>query len=124
MAKGIRLPTRTKAGRLELLGGDAYIEQLINTGLGDGESINPWNRNGLGEFMIFAVNDTEIEGEIRERVKGIFKSLERDQLARIAGGKAIKFVSDGGDKKLFLEYENMENGERREIEVPLPPAGG
>lgn len=124
MAKGIRLPARAKAGRLELLGGDAYIEQLINTGLGDGESINPWNRNGLGEFMIFAVNDTEIEGEIRERVKGIFKSLERDQLARIAGGKAIKFVSDGGDKKLFLEYENMENGERREIEVPLPPAGG
>lgn len=124
MAKGIKLPARAKAGRLELLGGDAYVEQLITTGLGDCESINPWNQKGLGEFMIFAVNDTEIEGEIRERVKSIFGSLERDQLARLAGGRSIKFVSKDGDKKMFIEYDNLENGERREIEVPLPPSGG
>jgi hypothetical protein len=107
-----------------MLGGDAYVEQLISTGLGDGESINPWNNPGLGEFMLFAVNAEGIEGEIRQRVKSIFASLERDQLARLGGGKAIKFVSKGGDKTMFVEYENMENGERREIEVPLPPAGG
>ena len=35
MAKGIRLPARVKAGRLEKLGGDDYIEQLISTGLGE-----------------------------------------------------------------------------------------
>ena len=123
MARGLKLPTRVSAGRLEMLGGDAYIEQLLAIGLGDGESTNPWNQKGLGEFMIFALNDAEIEGEIRERVKGIFSSLERDQLARLAGGRAVRFSNQGSEKKMFIEYDNLENGERRELEVSLPPGG-
>jgi hypothetical protein len=125
MAKGIRLPARAKAGRLELLGGDEYIEQLIRTGLGEPDSENPWNVNGLGEFMIYDINDSQVESEVRPKVEAIFKSLKRDQLAELAKGSgALRFVQDTeGERKLRIEYKNLENGARRILEVPAPSGG-
>lgn len=119
MAKGIKLPLRAVNGRLELLGGDAYIEQLIFTALGSGESDNPFQDIGLGEFMIFDLNDKMTEGHIAERVRAVFATLERDQLARL---EELSFKSVEGDKKMHLGYENLETGKRDDIEVPLPPS--
>jgi hypothetical protein len=116
MATGIRLPTRVKNGRLELLGGDNYIRQLVETAMGDSESENPFQDVGLGEFMIFDVNDPLSEGEIRDRVERAFDSLERDQLARLS---SIEFDRVGGEARMFLEYEDLETGKRPTIEVPL-----
>lgn len=125
MAKGIRLPARAQAGRLELLGGDEYIEQLIRVGLGEPDSENPWNVNGLGQFMIFDINDAQLESEIRPRVEAIFRSLKRDQLAELGkGAGALKFTQDSeGERKLRIEYKNLENGSRRILEVPAPSGG-
>lgn len=119
MAKGIKLPMRAKNGRLVLLGGDAYVEQLIFTGLADGESENPFQDLGLGEFMIFGINDKMTDGQIRERVKSMFAILARDQLAAL---EELRFEKDGADRKMHLGYKNLETGKRDDIEVPIPPA--
>lgn len=129
MAQGIRLPLRTSNGRLELLGGDDYIEQLVFTALGDGDSENPFQDLGLGEFMIFGINDRLTDGEIRDRVLRVFEFLEADQLARIANPQAdLVFEEDRGamgvEARLVLMYTNMETQERRELTVPIPPASG
>jgi hypothetical protein len=124
MARGIRLPARAKAGRLELLGGDEYIEQLIRTGLGSPDSDNPWNVNGLGEFMIFDINDASTAGSIRRRVEAIFKSLKRDQLADLPRSGGLSFYqTDEGELRLRVAYKNLENGSRRVLEVPVPSGG-
>lgn len=123
MAKGIKLPLETKNGRLVLLEGDDYIEQLIFAALGDNESENPFQDIGLGQFMIFGLNDSYTEGEIRERVEQVFASLEEDQLAKLStDDEAITFVKETGTGKLkmFLEYVNIETQEQNEIEVPIP----
>lgn len=123
-ATGIALPLTVVKGRWRKASGDDYVEQLIHTSLGCGDSENPFQDIGLGEFMIFAINDEAIEGEIKKRVEAGFRSLERDQLARLARrSRQLKFAQRDGEKIMFLEYENIETGERREIEVPLPPAG-
>jgi hypothetical protein len=123
MATGIRLPARAKAGRLELLGGDAYIEQLIHIGLGEPDSENPWNVNGLGQFMIFGLNDAQLDSEIRPKVEAVFRSLKRDQLAELGKG-ALHFTHDTeGERKLRIEYKNLENGTRHILEVPAPSGG-
>lgn len=125
MAQGIRLPLQTKNGRLVKLSGDDYIEQLIFTALGDNETENPFQDIGLGEFMIFGINDSYTEGEIRERVKQVFESLENDQLAKLASDdKALSFERNKGTGQLvlFLSYVNLETQEQNEIEVPIPSA--
>lgn len=125
MAQGIRLPLEAKNGRLRLLSSDAYIEQIIVTALGDNESENPFQNIGLGEFMIFGINDSYTESEIRERVEQIFESLETDQLATLdSEDKALTFKRDKGTGrlKMFLNYTNLETQEQNEIEVPIPSA--
>ena len=119
MARGIELPTRAVNGRLKLLSGDAYIEQLVMVALGDNDSENPFQEIGLGEFMIFGINDAQEDGEIRMKVKRVFSLLEADQLARL---KTLSFETSGSDKLMFLDYINLETGQRREVEVPIPQA--
>jgi len=119
MARGIELPTRAVNGRLKLLSGDQYVDQLVLTALGDGDSDNPFQDLGLGEFMIFGINDALGEGEIRARVRSAFTLLEADQLAQL---QQVSFESRAEEKIMFLEYINLETGKRRELEVPLPEA--
>jgi len=119
MAMGIELPTRAVKGRLKRLGGDEYINQLVQVALGDGDSDNPFQDLGLGEFMIFAINNEQVDGEIKTKVKAVFSSLESDQLARLLD---MKIVDEENEKKLFLLYQNLETGGRIELEVPLPNA--
>ena len=123
-ARGIALPSKEINGRFKIVGGDDYVDQLVSTMLGDGDSDNPFQDLGLGEFMIFAINSESIDGEIKKRVERGFASLKKDQLAQLQkGSRSLKFVQNGGDRVMYLEYQNLETGERRSIEVPLPPAG-
>lgn len=118
MATGIKVPLRAINGRLEKLGGDAYIEQLIMTGLGDCQSENPFQDIGLGEFMIFGINDDRSTSDIRTRIAQVFALLEADQLAKL---ERLTFEEeDGHEKKAHLTYVNIETQERHEIEVPIP----
>jgi predicted nucleic acid-binding OB-fold protein len=116
MAQGIKLPTTIKNGRLELVSGDKYIRQLVETALGDGESENPFQDIALGEFMIFEINDPLVEGRIRERVESAFKSLERDKLAKLV---TMNFEREGAEATMYLTYEDLETGAREELEFPL-----
>lgn len=124
MARGIKLPIKPKNGRMPLLSGDEYIDQLVATGLLGSDSENPFQRGGLGESMIFGINDSMSDAEIRRNVVLMFESLEDDQLARVdTPAKDITFRRDGADKFMQLSYRNLETQERHEIEVPIPPAG-
>lgn len=125
MAQGLKLPLETRNGRLVQLSGDDYIEQLVSVMLGDGESDNPFQDLGLGEFMVFGINDAVTDGEIKERVVRGFAILERDQLARLDNPDTDLVFRKGdspGERILEITYTNMETQERPEIEVPIPPA--
>lgn len=121
MAQGIELPIKTKNGRLKKLSGDEYIEQLIFAAFKGSESNNPFQVLGLGEFMIFGINDSMSTGEIRERVRAIFDSLKADQLAEIISPtRDITFEIVDSEMKMHVFYKNMETQERVELEVPIP----
>lgn len=123
MARGIQTPLKTKNGRLLLLSGDNYIDQLVRFGLGDSQSDNPFQQIGLhGERFIFALNASMSEGEIRTAVMSVFESLERDQLAKVKE-RDITFVRKDGDLFMNVTYTNIETQERPELEVPIPPEG-
>lgn len=126
MAQGIKLPAQIKNGRLVTISGDDYIQQLVETGLTGGESTNPFQDVGLGEWMIFDINDKMTHGKIRRRVIMIFASLEADQLARLDDpAEHVAFRKDTGEESstlwLDIQYTNLETQERRELSVPVPP---
>lgn len=121
MAQGLKLPLEAADGRLVKLSGDEYIEQLVRTAFLSGDSDNPFQDGGFSEKMIFQINDSTTDGEIRQMAKAIFASLEQDQLAKIATGQnAIRIVTEGEERHLEVTYVNMETGGRVELEVPLP----
>lgn len=123
MAQGIKVPLETENGRLKLISRDAYIQQMLFVALGEGESDNPFQDPGMGEFMIFDINDELTEGEIKARIVAIFESFEADQLAKLDNPEIdLVFSEEGQEKLLDLTYINMETQERVDIEVPIPPA--
>lgn len=123
MATGIALPVTVDNGRFKLLSKQAYISQLLMIAFGDGDSENPFQDIALGEFMIFAINDASPEGEIRKRVEQVFKSLEDDQLAKLTrGSQSITFVQEDQTKTMYLDYTDLETGEREDMEYPLEKA--
>ena len=118
------LPIKIKDGRLKMLSGDDYIKQLVMIALQDGDSENPFQDLGLSEFMIFDINAEAVEGEIRHRVQNSFDALKRSQLAKLTrGAQSIRFETEGADKFMYIDYTDLETGERTELEVPLPPVG-
>ncbi len=56
MARGIKLPIKPKNGRMPLLSGDEYIDQLVATALLGSDSENPFQEGG-GDSMIFGINE-------------------------------------------------------------------
>lgn len=123
MARGIRIPLEARNGRLKLLYGDDYIDQLVRTAFLGSESDNPFQSLGMGEWMIFGINDAMSESEIKEHAVQIFKSFENDQLARLASSSDITFNREGEQLLMGIDYINMETQERPYLEVPIPPAG-
>ncbi len=121
MAQGATIPAVARNGRLQKVSGNAYIRMLLMLAFGEGESDNPFQDLGLGEFMIFGINDAESEGEIRPRAERMFESFERDQLARLENpADDIEFFQARGDKFMVVRYRDLETQERVEIEVPIP----
>ena len=118
--KGIKLPLKAKAGRLQLLGDDEYIRQLVELALGDSESTNPFQDIGLGEFMIFENNIGDVQGRVEQRLSVAFAPLERDEIARVTDSRVYSGQSGSGEMFLDVEYENMENGKRDTVTVPFP----
>lgn len=121
MAQGANIPAKAVNGRLQKLSGNEYIRMLLMLAFGEGQSDNPFQDLGLGEFMIHGINDAETEGEIRPRVEAMFESFERDQLARLDNpADDIEFFQAEGEKFMFVRYWDLETQERTEIEVPIP----
>lgn len=121
MAQGAIIPSVVRNGRLVKISGNEYIRMLLMLAFGEGESDNPFQDLGLGEFMIHGINDAESEGEIRPRVERMFLSFERDQLARLDNpADDIEFFQAEGDKFMIVRYWDLETQERTEVEVPIP----
>jgi hypothetical protein len=124
MAQGIQIPLKTNNGRLQKLSGDDYIDLLIRVALIGAESENPFQTLGLGEWMIFGINDAMAEAEIREKVVLIFEAFKADQLAKINDPSTdITFDHNEGDMLMNVSYINMETQERVELDVPIPDGG-
>tara|TARA_Y100000034_G_scaffold131943_1_gene193761 strand:- start:1665 stop:2066 length:402 start_codon:yes stop_codon:yes gene_type:complete len=119
-SQGIALPVKIVNGRYRLVADDAYIQQLMTVAFGDCSSDNPFEDLGLGEAMIFGINDSMTEGEILARVKLIMDDFEENGLAKLIVSEPPTFEKDDGDLHMLLPYMNLETQERGQLDAVVP----
>lgn len=118
MAQGIAVPAQvTDGGRLKLVKDDEYVQQLVFTALGDGDSENPFQPDlGLGDGMVFQLNDRREQARVKYRIERAFKSLESRLLAKLPASRAISFVETvEGELEVVVRYLNMETEDEGEM---------
>jgi len=116
--KGIENPiVIDKKGGVKVVEGDGYIRSLLRTALGSGESNNPFQDIGLGEFMIFDIDGQEIQDLILGKINDIFDEFRELELADLAvTDDNLKFSKNtNGQIELDLHYINLETDEIREF---------
>jgi len=130
MAKGIAFPFSASYGKgIELDGGTSYIESLVLVALGRCPSDNPFQDLGIGDEIIFAnLNDGFARGWAERKIRGIFKSFRRQELAELVDLKFEDGVQDptrpsqGQEAELtaVITYIDLEHDSEQELKVGFP----
>jgi len=63
--------------------GPEHIRELLSVALGSGDSANPFQDEGLGEWFIFDPMDLSTFAPIQDRIKDIFADFESEDLAAL-----------------------------------------
>lgn len=117
MAKGLAVPIRLSSGGGMLVEeGDAHARKIIQLGLGDGDSDNPFQQNeNLGLDMIFDLADPISRPRIVVKLKQIFAKWEelkrfklRENTLRWTKGEVQ------GEEVLEFKYINLESDEEKD----------
>lgn len=73
----------SKRGGLRIAKDANHISGLLSTALSSGDSANPFQDVGLGEWMIFGLLDETTFAPVKDRVREIFDDFEEQELASL-----------------------------------------
>lgn len=122
MSQGTQTPWKADSlGRVVLVENDDYIRDIIGIALGSGDSENPFQDIGLGEEIIFSVNDFVTEATVRRRVEDIFRDLETNGLARLVKPNGVTFPGTDVEGEMFvvIKFINLETDRVDEVAFRL-----
>lgn len=125
MTVGLKIPVGPdKQGRAKTVDGVEYTKQTIITSLRNCESRNPFQDLGLGNTMIFDINDETTTTRIVIRIEEIFASLEIQEIAKLGSSstkQAIEFETiKEGELDVIIRYIDLEVNRPEEITLNLP----
>jgi hypothetical protein len=92
------------------------LRQVISLRVQDGTSSNPWPpAPDLGtRDATFTANTVAAQALSEATIRGHFDALEAARRARLV---AIRTTADGAQRLVVIEYEDLETGDRQELEV-------
>ena len=121
MAKGLKIPVRAnKRGGVETVEGDDQAQQIVSTGLGDGDSDNAFEQDlddlGMGSGMIFDASDPSFRARVLRRLFAIFKRWEAEERFKLVRD-SIEWSEDEGKGDTFLDfrYINLESDKPKDF---------
>ena len=116
MPVGFRLPVgASNSGGMHLEDGDENDRKIIAIALGSDDNENAFQQDvGLGDFMVFAVDDPEIRGKIMNRIRRIFKRFEAQKRFKLFPS-TVRWLTDdeSGEVTLEFKYLNIESDEEK-----------
>lgn len=114
MPTGLGVPVGVDAsGGARLVSGDENDNKIIQLALSSDSNENAFQQNiGLGQDMIFDLNDAGVRARILRRVILIFKAFQIQNRYKLLKN-TVKWTEDGQNQALILEfkYVNLESDE-------------
>lgn len=125
---GLALPFSANGrGGLALVDGDDQLAKIIGLGLNNLDSENPFNEQenlGLGDQMIFAVNDNALQAALRRSVLLLFRRLQLENRAQLSkGSPTFTIDKDTQTLTMHIKYINLETNKPEEFNQRFGPDG-
>lgn len=121
--RGIALPFQADGrGRLVTIDRDAELSKIINMQLQNMESNNPFQDLGLGEEMIFAVDNDDLQSDLRRRINEIFRQLQLQDRARLEKPPVFSLTAEG-ELEVAISYIDLETNKIDEFTRVFPGGG-
>jgi hypothetical protein len=119
MATGLKVPIGVNSiGGAALVNGDDNDIKIIKLALTNDDNENAFQQNiGLGEEMIFDLNDPTTRPKIISKLRRIFDKFEANNRFKLLYN-TIKWEesSDDGELSLTFKYLNIESDEIKEFD--------
>lgn len=116
MATGLRVPVGVSSGGGSALAdGEENDRKVIYTALGACDSENAFQQGiGLGDDMVFDLNDNGVRARIMRRLVAIFDDFERLRRYKLRR-ETVRWTRDSASQELRLEfrYFNLETDEEK-----------
>jgi len=109
MPVGLAIPvTVSSTGGMRLVESDENNSKIIALALGSDENENAFQQDiGLGDFMVFALEDANIQGKILGRLRDIFKRFEAQKRFRLMTN-TIEWTTDPATQELTLQFRYLD----------------
>lgn len=126
MATGLAVPPRANAtGGVALSSGNEQDNNVISIALGSDETENSFQQDtGLGEDIIFDINDPLAQAVILGRLRKIFATFTRLKRFKLLEN-TINWTQLAGDMILTFKYVSMEtDAEPQTFSAPVATPNG
>lgn len=114
MPRGLALPVRVAPwGGVLLIEGDDNDSKIISLALGSDDNENAFQQDiGLGESMIFDVDDPQLRGRVVAKIRNIFRRFEAQKRYRMLG-ETLRWLPGAQQGEMILEFKyiNLESDE-------------
>lgn len=119
MSRGIAIPARTENGKLVVLDEESQLRKVIQLGLLDGSSNNPFADDVGTPERVFAVDDPSARAQATLAIRRNFRRLASSGRARL---DSLRFdpVDGDGVQRVAIVYTDIVNGET----IPIVKAFG
>lgn len=114
-----------KKGGLRLVKNNDHIGSLLQVALNSGDSENPFQILGLGEWMIFDLLNLSTFAPVQDRIREIFDDFEDNELAALDNSdKNLQIIETGeAEAGIQINYINLETGIKSNLVVKTGPSG-
>jgi hypothetical protein len=126
MSKGLKLPMGVdNTGGAAMVSGEENDRKTIFSALSDCENQHAFQQDvGLGNAMVFNINDGRIRAKIQRKVEAIFRQFRAENRFKLDIG-SIKWTAktDTGELMLALKYVDLETEETKSFQRVFTTSG-
>ncbi len=125
MPAGLGLPVRVNGnGGAVVIDGVEQDDKIVRMAMADNSSNNAFQQGiGFGPFPIFRIDDAQVRIAIIQRVREIFRVLEKEERFKLREETAEFKKEEEGELIFEFQYLSLRADQERTFSTTVNPAG-